>query len=146
MSTSESRAVNNHAAQCGWSRSVIVSAGRDRHTLWAHVARETSISYFYGTKQVFVDDILTKCRYLLDAGNYFLLHWKSVSMLTGFGNVGSSTMTALLQRRLLACRRTETYPYVSLIQTAQYTRNSPGDEIANVNFLYDDIVQAPQIQ
>jgi len=27
-----------------------------------------------------------------------------------------------------------------------YTRNSSGDEIANVNFLYDDIVHAVKIQ
>ena len=29
---------------------------------------------------------------------------------------------------------------------ALYTRNSSGDEIANVNFLYDDIVHAVKIQ
>ena len=29
---------------------------------------------------------------------------------------------------------------------AGLTRNSPGDEIANVNFLYDDIVHALKIQ
>ena len=29
---------------------------------------------------------------------------------------------------------------------SKYTRNSSGDEIANVNFLYDDIVHAVKIQ
>jgi len=32
------------------------------------------------------------------------------------------------------------FPYM------KYTRNSSGDEIANVNFLYDDIVHALKIQ
>ena len=30
--------------------------------------------------------------------------------------------------------------------TAEQTRNSSGDEMANVNFLYDDIVHAVKIQ
>ena len=30
--------------------------------------------------------------------------------------------------------------------TTKKTRNSSGDEIANVNFLYDDIVHAVKIQ
>ena len=29
---------------------------------------------------------------------------------------------------------------------SRYTRNSSGDEIANVNFLYDDIVHALKMQ
>ena len=37
--------------------------------------------------------------------------------------------------------------YVVLAQKASInTRNSSGDEIANVNFLYDDIVHAVKIQ
>jgi len=34
----------------------------------------------------------------------------------------------------------------SLKRYKQLTRNSSGDEIANVNFLYDDIVHAVKIQ
>ena len=33
-----------------------------------------------------------------------------------------------------------------VLSLAVKTRNSSGDEIANVNFLYDDIVQAVKIQ
>ena len=34
--------------------------------------------------------------------------------------------------------------FVPVSTGTKKTRNSPGDEIANVNFLYDDIVQALQ--
>ena len=36
--------------------------------------------------------------------------------------------------------------FLSHIEIHYYTRNSSGDEIANVNFLYDDIVHAVKIQ
>jgi len=35
---------------------------------------------------------------------------------------------------------------MSYVVTSYKTRNSSGDEIANVNFLYDDVVQAVKIQ
>ena len=34
----------------------------------------------------------------------------------------------------------------AVVYTSTQTRNSSGDEIANVNFLYDDIVHALKIQ
>jgi len=40
-------------------------------------------------------------------------------------------------------RKTQT---IEKIQNEIQTRNSSGDEIANVNFLYDDIVHALKIQ
>ena len=36
--------------------------------------------------------------------------------------------------------------HVTVLLQEEITRNSSGDEIANVNFLYDDIVHALKIQ
>ena len=54
--------------------------------------------------------------------------------------VGSSLSRAV--RRINAGQ--VSYTYVPLLPSS--TRNSSGDEIANVNFLYDDIVHAVKIQ
>jgi len=40
----------------------------------------------------------------------------------------------------------ERHPRGGDTRVKEITRNSPGDEIANVNFLYDDIVHAVKIQ
>ena len=44
------------------------------------------------------------------------------------------------------CTKKLTKSQLSLTHNAKVTRNSSGDEIANVNFLYDDIVHAPKMQ
>ena len=43
-------------------------------------------------------------------------------------------------------KKVEKQLYALQLSTEQHTRNSSGDEIANVNFLYDDIVHALKIQ
>jgi len=52
---------------------------------------------------------------------------------------------ALFEWRLFLCQLVCVHVYSVRAKTAE-TRNSSADEIANVNFLYDDIVHALEIQ
>jgi len=53
----------------------------------------------------------------------------------------SSHMRDLIQ--VLSLLRVEKLPSALAVLTGKVTRNSSEDEIANVNFLYDDIVHVP---